>query len=343
MAKNLFDVLNDFDCEIKESGDKWVIRCPLHEGDDDPSFTIYPNQTFFCFGCKAWGDAVKLLVEWKGMSHADALEYVGIDYQSPRAEKNKVIKLKNTLGTWKFLGRASEMYHQYLLRTQGALNYLHSRGLSNETIAKYKIGYTDGYVLDLKFAEDYALGVQTGLINKDGFEMLSHRITIPNLLDRGEADFLTGRTVVNNKLKYVNTRGSKPIHGFFEIRHSPIVFLAEGQFDMLMLRQWGWPAAVMAGSHMTKQNQLLLESKQIVVIPDNDGPGRATANKLKSHFDNALIFDYGEYGTKDIAEFAQREGAQEIFTYLVREQIPWIMSLSTPILARWFPPSLLTL
>src|SRR5260221_5334282 len=114
MAKTLTNVLEDFEFKLIERGDKRVMRCPLHEDDNDPSFTIYPNETYFCWGCKAWGDAVKFLVEWKQMTSDQALEYVGIDYKSPRAEKNKVIKLKNTLGTWKFLGKAADIYHEYL-------------------------------------------------------------------------------------------------------------------------------------------------------------------------------------------------------------------------------------
>lgn len=338
MAKTLTDVLQDFEFELIEHGNKRVIRCPFHEGDNDPSFTIYPNETYFCWGCKKWGDAVKFLVEYKDMSQQEALDYVGLDYQFPKYKKSRVVKLKDVLGSWKFLGQAAEAYHKHLKQNPGAINYLHSRGLTDATIEKYKLGYTDGYVLNYQFAEEYERAVEVGLIHKNGFELLSHRITIPNLLDKGEADFITGRTVVNNKLKYLNTHGAKPIHGFFEIRKSPVVFLAEGQMDWLTLRQWDWPAAVMSGSHLTKQNQLLLDPKHIVLIPDNDEAGQKVVRSTTNRFQNITVLDYSEFGFKDISEFAQMKNAERIFTDIVREQCSWIFQYSAPTLLRWFAP-----
>lgn len=339
MAKTLLEVLKEHELTPQaSSGDRWVIRCPFHEDDNDPSFTIYPNNTYYCFGCNVWGDAVKFLVEYKHMTQEEALEYVGIDYKFPKQDKLKVVKIKDALGAWKFLSRVTEAYHLNLKQTPGAYKYLQSRGLTDDTISKYKLGYTDGYVLNLTFAEDYRQALELGILTKDGFELLSHRITIPNILNDLEVDFITGRTVVNNKLKYVNTRGAKPIHGFFEIRKSPVVFLAEGQMDWLTLRQWGWPAAVMAGSHLTKQNQALLENKKIILLPDNDTAGKKVVASVINRFPNVTVLDYTEFGFKDISEFAQMKNADKIFTTIVMEQASWIFSYSKQTLNHWFAP-----
>jgi len=338
MAKNLTDVLVDNGFTPEERGGKRVIVCPFHQGDNDPSFTIYPNETYYCFGCKAWGDAVKFLIEFKGLTRDEAFEYVGIDYKVPNSDKKKIIKLRNTIDAWKLLGQATKLYHENLFQTQGALDYLYSRGLSDETIRKFKLGYTDGYVLNLKYAEDYKLGVEIGLVNKSGYEMLSHRITIPNLLDHNEVDFISGRTVINDKIRYLNTRGSKPVQGFFEVRHSPVILLVEGQMDWLILRQWGYPAVVMAGSHMTKVNQYLLENKALIIVPDNDEVGRKMAEETKNRFKNVTVLDYEAFGTKDIGEMAQTvDNARFIFRELVKEQAAWTLLYSTEILARYLP------
>lgn len=340
MAKNLIEVLEELEFTPVPRGERWVINCPLHEDDNDPSFTIYPNQTYFCWGCKAWGDAVKFLIDYKGMSNQEALDFVGHDYQlrTHRKSSGKIVKLRDVVGSWKFLGQAAQKYHEYLKQQPGAVNYLHSRGLTDETIAKYKLGYTDGYVLNYQFAEEYSRAVELGLLHKDGYELLSHRITIPNILEGNDVDFITGRTVINNKLKYLNTHGSKPIQGFFEVRKSPVVFLTEGQMDWLMLRQWEWPAAVMAGSHLTKANQSLLESKHIVLVADNDEVGRKSIKPVVDRYENVTVLDYSEFGYKDISEFAQMKNAERIFIDLVREQCNWIFSFSTPTLLHWFKP-----
>lgn len=337
MAKTLVEILQENKIELIDSGSgRWVASCPFHEGDRDPSFTIYPTNTYFCWGCEVWGDAVKFLVDYKKMPYKEALEYVG-EQVKYRPDRSKVIKLRNLLESWKFIGKVSEEYHQYLLNTPGALSYLYKRGLTDETIRKYKLGYTDGHVLKLQFSAEYQLATEVGLTTKDGYELFSHRITIPNLLDKGEADFLVGRTVVNAKTKYLGLRAPKPIHGFFEVCHSPIIFLAEGQFDWLTLRQWGFPAAVLGGSHLTKAHQALLSPKQIVVVPDNDDTGMSVARSLQDKLANISIIDYSTYGVKDISEFAQIPGAREMFIDIVREQVPWIMSLSTRVLNRYFP------
>lgn len=339
MSKTLLEVLKENELELSESGGgRWVVNCPFHEGDNDPSFTIYPNETYYCFGCGVWGDAVKFLVEYKHITQEEALEIVGIDYKFPRTHKNKIVKLRNVLGTWKFLGQATNDYHDYLKKTPGAATYLHGRGFNDETIAKYKLGYTDGYVLNYKFAEEYAMALEVGLTNKDGFEVMSHRIVIPNLIGDNEVDFMTGRTIANSKTKYVHTRGIRALHGFFEVRKSPVLFLVEGQMDWLMLRQWGWPAAAIGGSRLTRQNEIALESKRIIYVPDNDDTGRKNAEKISERFPNTTVLDYSEFGVKDVAEFAQIKASERVFTDMIREQASWIFSYSMETLNQWLAP-----
>src|SRR6266550_4160037 len=193
MAKSLLEVITELGFEAQDSsGGRKVVHCPFHTRDNDASFTIYPNETYFCFGCEAWGDAVKFLVDFKGLTHQEALEYVGVDYKTPRADKAQVIKVKNTTETFKFLFDVTNEYHSFLMQTSGALNYLNQRGLSTATIQKYKLGYTDGRVLRLSVWETQ-LALEIGLVNKGAYEMLSHRIVIPNLTEDGQADFLIGR------------------------------------------------------------------------------------------------------------------------------------------------------
>jgi hypothetical protein len=181
-------------------------------------------------------------------------------------------------------------------------------------------------------------------MNRDGYEVLSHRITIPNFIDMGFADYIVGRTVTNDKIKYLGTRTPKPIHGFYEVRHSPVIFLAEGQFDWLTLRQWGYPAAVLGGSHLTKSNIILLRDKKVVIVPDYDpeNQGMIAANKVKEQLgENAVILDYSELNTSpgklDISTLAESPGGQMMFTTIVKEQLPWITLMSNRILAKWFP------
>jgi DNA primase len=340
LAKTLVEVLTEQGVETFESSNgRRVAHCPFHEGDRSPSFVVYPNETYYCFGCQVWGNPVKFLVDYKGMSGKEALEYVGVDYELPKSEK-RVIKVKNTTKTATFLYDVSLKYHNYLVDTPGPMKYLIERGLTKQTVERYLIGYTDGGVLDFKFAHEYEMANEVGLLNKSGYESMSHRIVIPSLV--GDlVDFMIGRTVINDKVKYLGLRMPKPMMGFYDVRFSPIVFLVEGQFDWLLLRQWDYPSIVMSGSHLTKANINLLRDRIVVYIPDNDDTGAKAASKVKSSLPNSLILDTSSLNAKDISETATREHARTTFDNLVREQL-WDILSSNPTLEKYLPISIYT-
>ena len=345
MSKTLTEILREEEIVLADSsGGRFVAQCMFHAGDHEASFTVYPTQTYFCFGCEAWGDSVKFLVDYRHLTFDQAVERVGADYKIRTVDKPQVIKVKNTLNSYKYLYDISLQYHEFLLQTPGAMRYLQNRGLTEETIRKYKLGYTDGGVLKINWAWEQALALEMGLINKGGFEQLSHRITIPNLTEPENADFLIGRTITNDKIKYLGARMPKPIHGFYEVRHSPIIFLAEGQFDWITLRQWGFPAAVLGGSHLSKPNLALIREKKIVIVPDLDpeNQGMIAAEKVQKQLgENAVILDYSELrdGTHklDISELAMSPGGQALFTTIVQEQLPWLLLLNNRIQMKWLP------
>ena len=342
----LVEILEENNIElISSTNNRQVARCMFHNGDNTPSFTVYPNETYYCFGCRVWGDSVKFLVEYKGMTDAEAREYVGEDYKLPKEDKNKVIKVRNVSRTWPFLYGVASAYHAFLCQTPGAINYLQSRGLTRDTIDHNLIGFTDGHVLQFQFADEYRLGQDVGLLSRNGYEALSHRITIPNLITDREVDFITGRTVTNDKVKYLGLRVPKPLFGFHSVSKSPILFMVEGQFDFLTLRQWGYPAISISGSSLKGPDRLLLKNKQLLIVPDNDDVGLKSAASVQKSLPGTEILDYKSYGTKDINSFAvEVPGAEEIFKDLILETIlPWLTFLSRETLTKWFPTLVNTL
>ena len=335
----MLEVLHECDVETFEgSSGRSVAHCPFHKGDREPSFTIYANETYYCFSCNVWGNPVKFLIEYKQMSFKDASAYVGVDYSLPKTEK-RVIKIKNLSKTSIFLYDAAKKYHEYLKTTPGPQKYLLDRGLTTATIDKFLVGYTDGAVLNYKFAAEYELANEIGLVNKGGYETLSHRITIPNIIENMYADFMIGRTVINDKIKYLGLRMPKPICGFYEARNSPILFLVEGNFDYLLLRQWGYPAIVMSGSHISKVNYTLLRDRVIVIVPDNDAAGEAAALEVKKVLPASIILDYKNLGAKDIGELALKDKSKESFDAIVRETL-WDIISSNLAWNKWLPISL---
>jgi DNA primase len=338
VAKSLIEVLTEQKVDLIESSNgRWVAHCPFHEGDRSPSFTVYPNDTYYCFGCKVWGNPVKFLVD-RGMNTQEAIAYVGVDYTLGAKTQRRVIKIRNTLKIGKFLLEAAWNYHEYLMNNKGPLKYLESRGLTNSTIKRNLLGYSDGSVLSYEFAEEHEMAEEVGLFNKAGYDTLSHRIIIPNIIDGEYCDFMIGRTVINDKSKYLGLRMPKPIMGFHQYRHSPILFMVEGQFDWLLLKQWGYPAVVLSGSHITKHNQQLLRGKFIVYISDNDIVGEAAAQQIIDIFGhNCVVINIAHYGHKDISEWAQYDPlAKTRFEELIQEALCDILS-SNPTWEKYVP------
>ena len=345
MAKTLLEVLPEQEINLIESSNgRWVAVCPFHEGDRDPSLTIYThNDTYYCFGCGAWGDPVKFLCDYKGWDTKRAQEYVGVDYEYKKAEKANVIKTRDTVRTWEFLDGVSQLYYANLLRTEGAWNYLKRRGLSDDTIRIRRIGYTDGRTLHIENTTDFRLAHECGLINNQGYETMSHRITIPNFCGPGRVDFIMGRTVTNDRIKYLGTRMPKPIYGFNSVAKSPILFLSEGQFDWLILSQWGYPAIVLSGSNLARYHFIALKDKMVIIVPDNDDVGKASAKKLHASLPNSHILDYSALGAKDVGELGEKGGENE-FAEIIREQ-EWyqnIRSSKGDHWMKWFPSLLQT-
>lgn len=341
MAKTLIEVLTEQGVSlIPSSAGRMVAHCPFHEGDESPSFTVYETGTYFCFGCKTWGDAYKFLLD-RGWSPRDAMSYLGEDYKIANKEKPTIIKVRSYTEAYQLLNSATEDYHQFLLQSRGALQYVLDRGLTLETIKKFRIGYTDGFTLRISWAEEAALAAKIGLTSRSGQEMLAHRITIPNQFGN-LVDFIVGRSVsIYEKVKYLGIRLPKPLYGLYDVRHSGVIFIVEGQFDWLTLRQWGYPAVAVGGVHANSQSLLALREKKLIIIPDNDDTGASMARSFRDQFPNSITIDYSRLGAKDVSELAIKDGGREAFDTVVKEQVEWITNISEKAWNQYFQNSTL--
>lgn len=324
MTKTILEVLEENNIPVTKRGERWVARCPLHEGDRNPSFTIYPDLSWYCFGCQKGGDLVNYL-QYMGVPWERAIEYAGVERRSKPVKR--VIKVQNVMQIYPYLYDVAEQYHQFLLLTPGALNYLRGRGLTDETIREYKIGYTDGGIIDPQTAYDYGLARDSGVISEDSkthnyWESLSHRITIPNL--HGDlCDFLMGRTVGKDKVKYLGLRIPKPIYGLESAMKSRVLYLVEGHFDWLILKQWGYPAICTGGTSVPPYNLIPLKSRHVVIVPDNDKEGLKAAKNLHEKLPDSRILEYSDLEVKDVGELGVMGNGKELFDQKVLEQVKW--------------------
>ncbi len=294
---------------LKKRGNRFIGLCPFHS-EKTPSFTVDEDkQLYHCFGCGAGGDIFTLIMEKESLSFPEAVRYLAEKYNielpqkklSPKAQSMKEKLLKITSDALAF-------YKKNLFNTREgkkALEYLKTRGVSEDTIEKLKIGYAqnswDSLVkffkqknTDIKFVE------KTGLVmrRKDGqgfYDRFRGRIMFPILNVSGKAVAFGGRTLFNDKSKYMNSPDS-PIYTKGQIlyglnlskesiRERKQMILVEGYMDFLSLYQRGITNdAASLGTSLT-ENQAALAfrfTRNIAIAYDPDDAGKKAACRAVS-------------------------------------------------------------
>ncbi len=319
--------------ELRPSGRLLQARCPLpgHE-DTGPSFTVYvQSQSFYCFGCNRGGDVFKFiqLMEHVGFREAvDKLEgssmIVGPTQTARLKEHTSVPSRKMPdEAARQLLTAAAQVYHTSLLLNDEMLSYVTDRGITMQTIKRFRLGYASGSNLAKYFrfrGWDLQLGKDLGLVGGRG-EFFRERIIIPEWRS-GNAIYLTGRkTKSYQQVKYLGLPGAaKPLYGLEGSMGSREVFIVEGCFDMLTLIQWGYPAVALLGSHLKAEwEQELAFAERIFVVTDSDEAERTSAKTIEETFGARSIVVPPLPNAKDVNELASHPNGREQFAQLVSQ------------------------
>jgi DNA primase len=209
---------------------------------------------------------------------------------SPRAERTSpspyscVSRAPEELAA---LQAAISLYHQQLLAEPRALQYLSVRGIGQDAIRNHRLGYAAGdHLLTYIRWQHVPLGaaLKTGLLTYAGNDFLADRLVIPEL-SAGRPMLLIGRALdghlAEDAPKYVGLPGPKPLMDYEQARGSPSVCVVEGAFDILTLRQWGYPAVALLGTSVRREQVDQLRTfGRIYLILDNDDAGLAATLQL---------------------------------------------------------------
>ena len=292
---------------LKRAGRNFKGLCPFH-GEKTPSFIVNPElQIWKCFGCSKGGDAYSFLQQIEGMEFGEALsnlaKRVGVTLESYKPTQGEQVKERlvkiNTL--------AGQAYHYLLTQHklgQGALEYVKGRGISDEAIEKFRIGYApESWGLMLEFlVRKKKLAVEdlqrAGLIIKGqrDYDRFRNRIVFPLSNHRGQIVGFAGRVMpgADEKAggKYVNTpeteiyHKSELLYGLditrAEIKAKGQAVVVEGEIDAIASWQGGVKNVVaIKGSALTeKQVELLRRICDTVILAlDTDMAGDAAARR----------------------------------------------------------------
>jgi DNA primase len=260
---------------LVRSGRQWKGNCPFHN-EKTPSFQVYDDH-YHCFGCGEHGDAIGFVMRCQGVGFMEAVEQLageaGMEVPKPTPEAAEAEKRRLDLHA--VLDAAQTSFRRRLFAPEGraGLDYLRGRGLSDETIARFGLGWSGegrGSLTAELAAQDIPaeLLLQAGLLRmtEDGrrTELFFNRVMFPIRNPRGRLVSFGGRTLGDNPPKYVNgpetdvfsKRGTLYALDLAReaVRAGAALVVVEGYMDVIALHQAGFGGAVAPlGTALTAQ------------------------------------------------------------------------------------------
>jgi DNA primase len=298
--------------QLKHSGKNYTGFCPFHPNTRTPSFVVFPSTgTWRCFGqCNEGGDIFSFTMKRQGWDFSEALKYLaekaGVQLKPPTPEQ--IIAEEEHDQIRKLLEDASTFFHHQLRNSsegQKALEYLKHRGLSDEIIETFGLGYAPNaweamiqYFKGKGRAENQLL--EAGLVSEreDGslYDKFRHRIMFPIRDARGRMAGFGGRILDPNDIpKFMNSPQtpvfdkSALLYGLEKARN-PIraldqVVIVEGYLDVIALHQAGFTNTVSPmGTALTERQMRLLKrmTQRFILALDPDAAGdKATLRGLQ--------------------------------------------------------------
>lgn len=324
--------------KLQQRGARFVGCCPFHE-EEHPSLVVYPaTKSFFCFGCRASGDVIDFLRRKEGIGFREALDMLGErpapSPEAPRPEPAAARPAPVTqlaVDDRLILSAACDLYHETLLRSDRALQYLERRGVGMPVIRRCRVGFSDGqalrpYLRRHRFSVRRATDM--GLLRKDGSESLAGRVVIPELR-AGHCAWMVGRALDNRRLKYLGLSLPKPILGYEGVRGRQRVVVTEGAFDYLTGVGWNLPICALLGTHVrTGRLSFLERAEEVLIVFDDDDEGQRAAHELADSLgDRARIVELPG-GVKDLGELGAGSDGRDTFFALLAD--PGLVAKEAP-------------
>ena len=343
---SITDVVSQY-VRLEKSGSQYKARCPFHN-EKSPSFYVSPNRnTYHCFGCGVGGDIFKFVESIEHIEFKEALKIlaeragVALNYQ----------KREGDTAMLGLLADASLFFQINFKESVEAKKYMHERGLLDDTISEYNIGYAKSewrtlfvYLATKGYTPEQM--VEAGLViaaeGEKFYDRFRGRIMFPIKNISGAVVGFTGRVLPayddGKTGKYVNTPETKLYHKskiLFNydkakkyIAETREVILAEGQMDVIMSAQAGVKNIIAVSGTAFTEDQVKMINRladNVVLAFDNDNAGKKAAERA------AIMCAYGgmqvssvDILEKDIADIVKNDPSLWIETY--KNKVPLIIS-----------------
>lgn len=324
---------------LQKKGSNYMGLCPFHN-EKTPSFSVSASkQMYHCFGCGVGGNVFTFIMEYENYTFIDALKSlaeragIALPEKEYSEEEKKQSDLRSRLLE---VNKEAAKYFYYQLtlpRGKSAHDYLTGRGLLEETIKKFGLGYSNKYSDDLyqylksMDYEDTFLK-QSGLVSideqKGAYDKFWNRVMFPIMDINHRVIAFGGRVMGDGEPKYLNSPEtlifdkSRNLYGlnFARASRKTQFLICEGYMDVIALHQAGFTNAVAAlGTAFTTFHANLIKryTNEVLLTFDSDGAGIKAALRaiplLKDVGLTIKVINMKPY--KDPDEFIKALGAEE--------------------------------
>ena len=339
---DITDVISGY-VSLKRSGRNSKGLCPFHS-EKTPSFTVYGDTaSFYCFGCQAGGDVIGFIRRIENLDYVEAVRFLANRAGMAMPEEGRNDGLSHMRTRIREQNReAGRFFYRSLYSPAGkqALEYFHSRGLSDETIRHFGLGWSpDGWDMlvrhlqELGYKRDEILAADLGYTSRKGgiIDRFRNRVMFPIIDLQGNVVAFGGRKFTDDVVggKYVNTSDTliyKKTNHLFAMNlaknsKSRELILCEGYMDVIALHQAGFVNAVAAlGTAVTPQQARLLHkyADRVVLSQDGDEAGqKSIARSIPIMKEEGLDVRVLQVtGAKDPDEFIRKYGPERFKSLL---------------------------
>ncbi|MDU1411484.1 MAG: DNA primase [Clostridium sp.] len=346
---DIVDVVSEV-VTLKKAGRNYLGRCPFHN-EKTPSFTVSSEkQIYKCFGCGEAGNVISFVMKTKNLNFPEAVKYLAERVNIPLEEEDDNREKSESREKYKRMYdlnvQAGRYYYTNLKRSKAPYEYLKNRGITDDTIKKFGLGYAlegwqnvRNYLKQRGFSEDEILTLGLTTKNDKGniYDRFRNRIIFPVFDVNGRVIGFGGRVLDDSKPKYLNSPETPIFHkgtnlyGLnLAVKHTTdrTIIMVEGYMDVISLSQGGVGNVVATlGTALTEAQCRLLKRyvDTVVVSFDADIAGQKATSRSITMLQNVgfdiriLQIPQG----KDPDEYMRVHGKEE-FIRLVDAALPII-------------------
>ncbi len=340
---NIVDVIGRV-VPLKKSGSNYKGVCPFHN-EKTPSFIVSETkQIFTCFGCGATGDVLAFVKRYYNLDFRGAVEMLAREYGISLEGAFRGNKDKEEL--YEINRQAARFFYRALReRSNPGYTYMKSRGISEEILNKFGIGYADDswdslydHLVSKGFKESKLM--ELGLISKSKeryFDKFRGRVIFPIMNTSGKVIGFGGRIIGDGEPKYLNSQESSVFQKKYnlyglnlsgkDVRNEDSIILVEGYMDVVSLYQHGVRnVSASLGTALTENQARLIKryTKNVILSYDADQAGQNAALRgldiLYAEGCRARVLKVND--GKDPDEFIKKNG-KPAFMELVKSALPY--------------------